>query len=444
MGDTSAGPLAHGQLSLIRSLEYAGTAAGPETNIPQAWAIPVGYDIDTVEAAWFRLVELNDALRTVFDVEPVPTQRVGPLNPTPLETVGLTAGDAAAAAGQAAVLSGRSYAISEEAACSAVIGVHDDMPCYLISTYHHVVTDLVGVQSLRSQFDALLAGHVVARPPQPLELAAAQSERSRQHEATLAHWVRQWPGLVPEDRRGAEHAERLQATVYSRDALAAATTVSARHGLSVSSVILAATYLALAHVTGRSRFTLGLVASNRFNRRWDALVSTLNQLAPLTITVAPDIEPGAFLNDVYVASLEAYTHGSYDVDELRRRLVAAGMPDPEPMAFDSFFNFRGAVGRPPALSSAAHDGIEWQPALRQTGQSFNLVVGTDPEGLTLVARASRRYLADADLARLLAAIESALVGFAAADAKRVADVDLTPRRELTPRPADDASAQSPS
>jgi hypothetical protein len=427
-----SGPVTFGQLSVFRSIEYAGQEMLHEVNLPQAWPVTSDADPAALEAVWFRLRQANESLRTVFDLTAAtPVQSVLPASFEPLTVIELEADTDDAASGCAGDMAAELFAIDREPGCCAAIGMYRGRSRYFLSAYHHVVADMAATQSLHQQFNSLLNGAPLAAQPQPLDLSAEQRGDLAQQDATIAHWTRGWPGLAREDRIGVDSTQRVQAAIFSEEARASAAAAADRLGISASSAVLAVTYVALAHATGRDRLTLGLMASNRFHQRWESLVSSMNQLVPLTVQVDPAASTDEFLTGIYGSSLEAYSHGSFDVDLLRQRLTDLGIAAPDPMQFDCYVNFRGPVGVTPPVRSQLRTGVVWQPPRRKTGPSFDLGIATSPEGMTLGARASSRYLDGSKVGPLLAGIESALACVASGAPETLSDINLTPRRALT-------------
>jgi hypothetical protein len=214
--------------------------------------------------------------------------------------------------------------------------------------------------------------------------------------------------------------------------MVAAAHISNKLGISVQSVVLAATYLVLFRLKGRSSATFALMAGNRFNKRWKSLVTSMNQFAPLTISASPNDRIDDFLRNLHAASLQAYLHGCYSVDDLRGKLNERSYPDPDPMNFDCYFNFMGQDDGPPDGDSPVATTIEWQEPERRTGPQFNLFVSAG-EGINLVLRASHTYLSPDMVGVFLASLEAAIVSMANDSPSKVGAISMRPIRPLSPR-----------
>ncbi|GGK72691.1 condensation domain-containing protein [Mangrovihabitans endophyticus] len=423
-------PLTFGQLSLLRSLQQLGPAGATEVNLAQAWRLPPDAGFETAERIWYDLVTHNESLRTTYEYDTAePVQIVHSVSPQPLQRIELPGGGVEAATAHVVGMAAQPMAVDTDLPWRAVILTESGRPRFLGLTVHHVAVDMIGMSTLRAQYEALISGRNLETGCQPRELARVQMESHAWRREVLAYWAQEWTRLAPEDRRGADPTERVQAAMRSVDGLRAARTIAERLGISLQSVVLGAVYLVLCRFTGRDRATLGLTSSNRYDERSASVVSSMNQLAPLTIAVDLAAHPHDFLTRVFESSMVAYAHGCYSVDELHDHLARHGVPDPDPMKFDCYFNFLGDSGRAPDSDGHEITSIEWQTPARRTGPSLSLLVSTGP-ALLVVLRASRRYLGDGDVPGILGGVESTLIEIAAGPPADLAAVRVEPRAEL--------------
>ena len=213
------------------------------------------------------------------------------------------------------------------------------------------------------------------------------------------------------------------------DALAAAKRVSARLRVSIQSVLLSAGAVALARYERRSRITMALMAANRLDPRWVDLVGSLNQYGPVTVEIEEAQHPDEFLTTAYPQCLTAYLHGSYDVDALRARLAESGTPDADPTAFAKHFNFLGPVDAEPDLGSPLRTGVQWRSSTQRTGPNLHVAIAVG-SGLLIGVGASEDYLPGEGPAQLAAAIEACLCSIDRGAANTLAELDLTPVRQV--------------
>ncbi|KPC81130.1 hypothetical protein ADK82_18045 [Streptomyces sp. NRRL S-4] len=165
------------------------------------------------------------------------------------------------------------------------------------------------------------------------------------------------------------------------------------------------------------------MAANRLTDRWVPLVSSLNQFAPVTLTIDEEANPLEYLRAGYLQCMTAYMNGCYDVDALRTSLRQAGRQETDPTAFAKHFNFLGDVDAEPDAGSDLHTGIQWRPSTQRSGPNFHLAVATG-KGILIGVGASRDYLEGNLPAVLAASIEAGLINIAKGSESSLAEVSL--------------------
>ncbi|MGE7437919.1 condensation domain-containing protein [Kitasatospora sp. NPDC001175] len=421
-----------GQLSVIRDLELSAPDEQSDGNLTAVYALPAGTTAAGATAAWSALVERHEALRTVYDRTPAePLQIVQPFEPVRLDEVELPDGTTEAAEALAEEMAEQEIRVESEHSWRAVIATHAGTPRHLVCVLHHLAVDAAACALLEEQFRTLLAGGSLGSEPvpQPVQLALAQRAQERQRRRTIEYWLNAWEGFVEEDRQAGDTSLRVKASLYSEVAMTAAVRIAERLGVSVQSVVLGASALGLFRLKSRDRVTLGLVAGNRTDRRWDTLVSSMNQLAPMTVAADRGTHPDTVLHAVYRAGLERLLHGSYSMDELRERLTAVGHPNPDPLLFGCYFNFLGEIAEAPEPGSPVLDGIEWAPNAWQASPGFNLRAATGA-GLHLSLTASRDYLRPELIGLYLATVEAVLVSLADGAPSTLDEIGYAPLRRV--------------
>ncbi|BFV59643.1 hypothetical protein KCMC57_up47470 [Kitasatospora sp. CMC57] len=429
-------PVTFGQLSVIRDLELSAPDEQSDGNLTAVYPLPDGTTAEAATTAWSALVERHEALRTVYDRAPAePLQTVQPFRPFRLDRVELPDGSRASAEVLAEEMAAREIRVETEHSWRAVVATHAGTPSHLVCVLHHLAVDAAACALLEAELRTLLAGGSLGTQPvpQPVQLALAQRAQERQRRRTVEYWLKAWEGFVEEDRTAGDTSPRVRAGLYSEAAMTAALRLSERLRISVQSVVLGASAIALFRLKGRQRVTFGLVAGNRNDPRWDTLVSSLNQLAPMTVAAEPGAHPDEVLRSVYRAGLERLLHGSYSMDELRERLTAVGHPNPDPVLFGCYFNFLGEIAETPEPGSPLLDGIEWAPTAWQASPGFNLRVATGA-GLQLSLTTSRDYLAPELTGAYLAAVEAVLVRTADGAPDTLDQIDHAPLRRVDQYP----------
>jgi hypothetical protein len=435
MTQTQSAPATFGQLSVLRSLAKLGDAGQHHANLAQLCRLPAGCTFSDVEAAWSQVVRHNDSLRTSFDLSgDRPMQIIHPHRPARLAEVKVDDGDTSSSLASARTLAATSFDVTTSGRpWRAFVGTGaDGKPAFLGYAVHHAAADHAGCLSIDEQLQSALRAQDTPTPEQPMALAQQQQDNADRYGRALDFWVERWRSFPPEERTGSDTSPRSRAHLYSRDAMAATLQAAAELKVSIQAVVLAVTSIVLSRMRGRDGLTLGLMAANRLDPRWATTVTSMNQLAPCQISADPAATPTALVQLAYLTSLKAYMNGQYDVDQLRSRLIAEGIAYPDPVTFDSYFNFLGTVGESPADDEAVVHSVELRPMPRRVGPAMNMSIATG-EGMRIIVRASRDYLEPERLGLAAASIEAGLVSLIVDRPATVADIRTDPLREAVVR-----------
>lgn len=430
MDDVKTGPVTYGQLSVLRSLNVHGPAGRSVANLISIWEIPFGVTTAQAMDAWMRLVEAHESLRTSFSKEGgTPLQHVHPFQPSPIPTVELSEDTFAAARLLAVEHASEPIPTDTARPWRALVATYQGDPLYLVTVVHHIVADNSALTLLEEQFGRLLQGASITEQPQPLELAREQREDPRSASRTVLHWTKEWERLVPEDRDPNDGSERRRASLYSVEGLEAARSLSERFTVSVQSILLSVGALAISRYEGRERITYALMSANRLDQRWEKVVSSLNQYAPVTLTVDTDQQAKDFLLSTYAQCLTAYLNGAYDVDALGESLRRRGDTDGEPTGFAKHFNFLGKVDFEPGPGSDLVNGIMWKSSTQRTGPNLHLAMATG-RGVLIGVGASWDYLPGDLPAEIAVSIEAGLIDIAKNPEASLGEVSLAPIRNV--------------
>ncbi|WP_305783527.1 condensation domain-containing protein [Symbioplanes lichenis] len=340
----SASFLTYSQLSAWRSIEPFPVDQHTPLFVTKVWPLPAELTVRHVEDAFTRLAQLHGALRTRFELqhEDEPRQRVEADAVVPHEIHELIAtDDTEAPLSMPDTFATRPFDLEREPAWRVCIVTRDGRPQSVVVCCHHMIADAWAMRVLREDLFTILAGAIPPDAPEPGELAEVQRSTAwaRRHEATMRHWVTAIrsgvdPG-VPEDD---EPRPRLWASLESVTALDAARVLAEATRTSVHSVVLTAFAEVVARQSGRQRFRVGLLAGNRSQARWRRLVCPMDQLTPMVYARQPDRPITETIQHVHRAALSAYSHASFDVDELAAELEEFGF-DAVDGGMDVFFNF---------------------------------------------------------------------------------------------------------
>lgn len=432
MSAVRSAPLTYGQLSVLRSLAVHGDDGAAVANLIVVWEVRPGPEVSHTVDAWLRLVQAHESLRSTFDRDASGAfeQTVHAFAPAPLPVIDLPVATPERARRVAAELAAEPIDVAHDLPWRAAVVTEQGDPAHLVAAVHHIAADNDALRVLETAFHAALDGADVTADGQPADLALTQRELS--DAPALAHWTAVWPTLAAADREPHDRSPRRRASIYSREALAAATTLSRRLRVSVQSLVLSVGALAVARHESRDQVTFALMAANRLDPRQAGLVTSLNQYAPITIAIDSDTAPDDFLAAIYPACLTAYAHGSYDVDALTAALAGSGAPDPDPTAFAKHFNFLGPVDVEPDAESPLRTAVGWRGSTQRTGPNLHLAVAVG-DGLLIGVGASEDALPGDGPAVLAAGIEAGLLCLAEGGAATLADVDLTPVRPTSSR-----------
>ncbi|MFF9350172.1 condensation domain-containing protein [Streptomyces sp. NPDC014734] len=423
------GPVTHGQLSVLRSLESYGTTGQAVANLVSIWDIPAGASVAHAADAWQQLVTAHESLRTVYSTgHERPAQSV--LAPRAASVPAVEVPDATHGATRdlAATWAAEPLDIRQGPPWRAFVAVHRGAPLYLVTVIHHIAADNTALHILREQFERLAMGEVLGPQEQPVDLALAQLEDGDDSRA-VRHWSRHWDGFSPEDRQEGDVSVRRRATLHSVEGLRAAGHVSRRAGVSLQTVVLAVGAVALARVRRRDRITFGLMAANRLDERWSSLVSSLNQCVPLSVRVDEEAAPDDFLRTTYQTSMNAYLYGCFDVDVLKRDLNESGRRETDPTFFSSHYNFLGPGDGEPPLDSPLRTGCVWRASTQRIGPNFHLAVAVE-SGILIGVGASVDFLPGDLPAVLAASIEGGLVALADEPPESLRELRLAPCRDI--------------
>ncbi|WP_433061328.1 hypothetical protein [Dactylosporangium sp. CS-033363] len=185
----------------------------------------------------------------------------------------------------------------------------DGVPVEMVAVMPHLVTDGLGAAIMVDE-----STRRVPTPPvglQPLDIAAWQQgpQGVRQHAGARRHFARHADGL--EGFASVVASPRYRKCLLESPSLAARLPVAAaRFGTDESTVLLAAYFVALSRISGRSRLGVRQVVSNRFRGGLSDVVSPLTQLG-LCVVDVPSSFPEA-VAAVARAALPARKYAYYD------------------------------------------------------------------------------------------------------------------------------------
>jgi hypothetical protein len=381
-------PLTFGQLSTWRSMETFAADRLAEVNVSDICELR-GLRADAVLEALRCLTEEHESLRTTYHVvDGRPVQRVHRELAPRVEVLDRAEHGPLDPAAVTARLAAEAFPVTGDPGWRAVLATDGDRALFLSLTLSHMVVDVTAIRILQDRL-LELAAHpggpraAAARPgPAPRELALAQQGetwRSRR-EGSEKYWRRVLAGGAPRNlpapppRTG---ERRIHARLSSHRLAELAALAAKAHGVSPQSVYAAMTAAALARIVGRDRVLLSLMCANRFDPAWQQVISTMNQLVPVTCDVRPDTTLVQLLKRTHLAALLSYRHGAYDADRATH-LALQSPADADGRSFDHdcWFNY---VDGTPGLSGSGPQPAQfaWIEPARHAGHPFYARVNAD-------------------------------------------------------------------
>ncbi|MGW2182852.1 condensation domain-containing protein [Streptomyces sp. NPDC001732] len=386
-------PLTFGQLSTWRSIETFPADRLMEVNVPALWDVS-GLTEDGVERALRALTARHEALRTTFHTDSAgrPFQRVHDEAPFSLARVDLPRLDGAEAMRVLRDLYAVPFPVVGDPGRHATLIRVAGRPAWLAVSMSHMVVDVWAVRALEAELRALAGGAEPQPAPVPRELALLQHGEAwaTRRRGADRYWQKVLDTALPHNLplvpAGGTDERRVQATLSSHGLAALVAEASRTHKVSPQSLLTALTALALADHLDHDRVTLSVMCANRFDPAWLSLVSTMNQLVPLSLAVDRDTPLAAFVKRAHLAAMLAYRHGCYDVDSAARLCAGAAADDKPLFHHDCWFNYVASPApqedpgtAPPTTAAApAPDAVlEWSPPPRHAGHPFYLRVNSD-------------------------------------------------------------------
>lgn len=404
---SGTGDLSWGQLDVWMKMRRLGRTFA----MGGARALPDGATVDEVAGELAYLMGRYQSMRTRFepaDGDP-PRQVVHDRGTIDLEIV---AGgqDPAAVAERVA---GRyrttpfDYAGGWPVRMAAV--VDGDRCTHAVLVMSHLVFDGAGAVVMMAE----TAGRTTApvRGIAPLEQARLQALPAvrRHHTAALRHWetrLRAIPvPVVPPSRD--VRSPRYHHGVFRSTVLPAALLAAAReHGTDTAAALLAVFAVAFADVTGVLVLPLRLMASNRFRAELDGSVCPVSQNGLCVLDTTGGL--GDVMRRARGAAMAAYKHAYYDRRELEARIAAVAADRGPGVDLDVSFNDRrfGGSLRPVAAPAGPGSEFAWVSAHDDPQSAFFLSADGSEEVLELTLYVDSHFLAPADAAAVLWAMES--------------------------------------
>jgi hypothetical protein len=302
----------------------------------------------------------------------------------------------------------------------------------MVFCFNHLTVDEGAAQIVMADVQALLrSGTFASLPaPQPLDLAREEQDSGRPvTQRAVRYWREQLRRVPPTMFRpfGPAHDPRSQSAALHSPALnAAARGLAARHGVSPTNILLAATATMIGAWTGHRTSVLSVIVNNRFRPRYRYVVDNLQKLGLFALDLDDSLTFDEIVPLAWAAALQTYRYAYYDqraLDAASAQVRAERGVEVNPF---SCFNGTGniaevapaaplATGPPldsgPSLAAGqpGESTLRWVPNPSQVRCRFCLrVVGTGANQRVRL-RADTAYLPPAHIERFLYGLESLVV-----------------------------------
>ncbi|MFJ6194822.1 condensation domain-containing protein [Micromonospora sp. NPDC092111] len=439
-GRAGTAPLTWGQRAMWRTVEeFESPAAYRVLSLPRTLAVSARADVAVPRAlrAVGGLVARHESLRTRIrcrDGELHQEAAAAGRLPVLVHAVPRPPDDPdgrSAAADLAARLAEPRFDHVTECPLRVALVTVDDRVRQVVVVFSHSAVDFHAATTVLRDLRVLLLRGSLDTPPGLQSLDLAERERRvepRRSERAVAYWVRQYaglaasladpvgPGATPRHRRGSlvspavHHAARL---------------VAARHGISTSTALLAATAAVLTGDSGRDGCGIVVMANNRFQPGYDRAVGTLNQIGLCRLDLADRPDFAELLSRARRAALDAYRHAYYDPAAFERAFTDLGHDHRTVLAPFCYLNDTRlshdvdpgpAAPDGTALRAMVADGaFRWLAGLDRFPWRCRVQVLDAPGAVELVVTADTRYLPADGVERFLRGVEALLVEAAFGD-----------------------------
>ncbi|WP_433528593.1 condensation domain-containing protein [Micromonospora sp. CA-263727] len=432
-GRAASAPLTWGQRAMWRTVEeFESPAAYRVLSIARTLAVPARTELAVPRAlrAVGALVARHGSLRTRFrrrdDELHQEVAAAGRLAvdvhavPRPVEDP-----DGRAAAGELAarLRESRFDHVAEWPLRVALVTV-DDRVRQIVVVFSHATVDFHATDVLLRDLRVLLRGSLDSPPGlQSLDLAGRERDVDlRRSERAVSYWVRQLSGLAPslaEEVEPAPGARFRRASLLSPAIHHATQLIAARHRVSTSNVLLAATAAGLAGNAGQDNCGIVVMANNRFQPGHHDAVGTLNQIGLCRLDLADRPGFAELLSRARRAAVNAYRHAYYDPAVWERTFTELGHDHRTFLAPYCYLNdARLAREVDPATADPDETGLRsllsgselrWLPELAQFPWRCRVQVLDAADAVELVVTADTRYFAADRVEPFLHGVEALLV-----------------------------------
>jgi hypothetical protein len=332
-GSAEIGPMTWAQQVMWRAAKLSKTQH-LFLNLRRVLAVPgrAPDDLPSVVSAIGRLVARHAGLRT--RVCPVPDgafqQETAAAGQVPVVVATGTGDGAEAAAELTRRLGDLAFDHAREWPVRFAVVLVDDRVRQIVLIFSHSTVDAYAVDVVLRDLRLILLRGRLDTPAglQSVDIARRQHgpDQSRSARA-VAYWARQYGRLAGTvfDQVAPELTPRLhRGTLVSPAMATAARMIAARHRVSLSTVLLAATTALNAGAAGRRLCGLFNMAHNRFRLEDRNAVANLGQIGFCVLDIGDRPSFAQLLPRIYRVALDGYSHAYYDTAAMRQNFERLG------------------------------------------------------------------------------------------------------------------------
>lgn len=342
-------PLSFAQQTMWLMEHLEGEAAAG--NIPMAWLLRGHLRLDALRAAFQRLVDRHEPLRTAFphvEGEPQQVVQASAQLDIPLTDIGHLAETEREAERNrlAQAEAQRPFDLAQAPLLRvSVVRCADEEHLVLVSL-HHLITDGWSSGVFVGEFVAAYTAAVTGEPWQPAPLPLQYADyalHQREHAVTglkphLDYWLTQLAGapaylkVAADKERPPRQSYRGQVTPFQwpQELVDALKQLSRRHDTTLFMTLLAAFKALLFRYSNNEDILIGTPIAGRRERAYEGLMGLFANTLVMRTQVSPDLRFSQLLAEVKRITLEAYEHQAvpfeYLLEELRPRRSMAHAP----------------------------------------------------------------------------------------------------------------------
>lgn len=323
------------------------------------------------------------------------------------------------------------YDYTREWPLRVALVVVDGRVSHVVVVISHAAADFHACEILLRDLRLLLLRGSVPSPPGPqsVEIARRESgEGRRRSERAVEHWREEYRRLPRSmfDPAGPALAPRYRRALLESAAIeVAARRIAARHRVSTSTVLLAATATLIAGWTGHDVCGVFTMSNNRFPAGYADAISKLNQLGLFVLDLSDRPCFADIVPRTWESALRAYQHAYYDPTAMDAAMRELGRPygsGLEPWCYfndlrlpDNTAQAGPALDEPAVRARLTKSRLTWPESLDRFAWRFRLQVMDAPGATGLSLTADTCYLPPPDVEGFLFGLEELVVAGAFGD-----------------------------